>query len=324
MKHFLSVLFFVTFWMLPGMVSLAQSDFSKAPVSELSERQIRFRAMEQRALELSQRLSKMSGTEPIQLIDRNESMAPVPLESPAQESYDSLPGPIVEPLVLPETENTEEELTVFSSEVSRVAPTNQQRKGDYYFMPLIGIVASSSVSINYAAEVNGHEYTLDDDLEGGWGNSIGLSAGRRWDNWFADIAVSYQYQKYTNPDLYDGIGFTTWDIRGVEESFVFSVGGGYSVPITRRLSHAGGFAVGLGWRRNSVDATFYDGITTTIKDPVNESSLVFSYDFSLGLEYLFINNFSGYLGYKFLGMTKNKNFGSSFQHLIELGVGANF
>ena len=104
MKHFLSVLFFVTAWMLAGKVSLAQSDFSKAPVSELSERQIRFRAMEQRALELSQRLSKMSGTEPIQLIDRNESMEPVALESTAQESYDSLPGPIVEPLVLPEAE----------------------------------------------------------------------------------------------------------------------------------------------------------------------------------------------------------------------------
>ena len=200
MKHFLSVLFFVTAWMLAGKVSLAQSDFSKAPVSELSERQIRFRAMEQRALELSQRLSKMSGTEPIQLIDRNESMEPVALESPAQESYDSLPGPIVEPLVLPEAENTEEEPTVFSSEVSRVAPTNQQRKGDYYFMPLIGIVASSSVSASYKDASRG--IRPDDSLEGGWGNSVGFNAGKRWDNWYSDIALSYQYQKYSHPNFF--------------------------------------------------------------------------------------------------------------------------
>ena len=203
MKHILSVLFFITAWMLSGMVSLAQSDFSKSPVSELSERQIRFRAMEQRALELSQRLSKMSGTEPIQLIDRNESMTPVPLGSPAQESYDSLPGPIVEPLVLPETEETEEELTVFSSEVSRVAPTNQQRKGDYYFMPLIGIVASSSVSASYKDASIGR--SLDDSLEGGWGNSVGFNAGKRWDNWYSDIGLSYQYQKYSHPQL-----FSSW------------------------------------------------------------------------------------------------------------------
>jgi hypothetical protein len=128
MKYFLSIFIYAAVWMLAGKVSLARNDFSKGPVSELSERQIRFQAMEQRALELSQRLSKMSGTEPIQLIDRNESITPVPLGSPAQESYDSLPGPIVEPLVLPEKEEAEIESIVFSSEVSRVAPTNQQRK----------------------------------------------------------------------------------------------------------------------------------------------------------------------------------------------------
>ena len=33
--------------------------------------------MEQRAFELSQKLSEMSGTEPIELIDRNESLDPV-------------------------------------------------------------------------------------------------------------------------------------------------------------------------------------------------------------------------------------------------------
>ena len=321
MKHFLSFLFFVTAWMLAGKLSLAQSDFSKAPVSELSERQIRFRAMEQRALELSQRLSKMSGTEPIQLIDRNESMEPVALESTAQESYDSLPGPIVEPLVLPEAENTEEEPTVFSSEVSRVAPTNQQRKGDYYFMPLLGFSTASTVSVNYK---NG-SHELFDELDGEFGNSVGITLGRRWDNWYADLGLSYTYQTYENPNFKDFMQVTIIPSVGTEESFSLMFGGGYSVPLTDKLSHSGGFAMGASFRRNTFDATvMFPGLPPKVLDTKNESSLVFAYDFSLGLEYLFINNFSGYLGYKFLGMTKNKDFGSSFQHLIELGVGANF
>ena len=89
-----SVFFALSLWVPLG----AQSE-DGAPVSEL---QRRFLQMEQRALELSQRLSEMSGTEPIQLIDRNESLDPVELETDAQQSYDELPGPMVEPLPIPE------------------------------------------------------------------------------------------------------------------------------------------------------------------------------------------------------------------------------
>ena len=55
-----------------------------------------------------------------------------------------------------------------------------------------------------------------------------------------------------------------------------------------------------------------------------ESSLVFTYDFSMGLEYMFSQNYSARLGYRLLGLTSNESFDGSFQHLIELGVGANF
>ena len=118
----------------PRSFVCAQSD-EGAPVSEL---QRRFLQMEQRALDLSKRLSEMSGTEPIELIDRNESLAPVQLETDAQQSYDQLPGPMVEPLPIPEEPITEDVPTVYQSEVVRVAPTTQQRKGDYYLMPIIG------------------------------------------------------------------------------------------------------------------------------------------------------------------------------------------
>lgn len=304
-----------------AVVLSAQPDFSQAPVSELSQRQLRFRAMEQRALELSQRLSKMSGTEPIVLIDRNESMEPVPVQSDAQQSYDTLPGPMVEPLALPKEEENEEKPTIFQSEVERVAPTNQQRKGDYYFMPFIGIAASSSVSLQYDTK----GLPLSDKLDGDWGNAVGVSGGKRWDNWYAEVGISYQYQKFSTSNFDDNTPNSTIPANGVEESIILSIEGGYSVPITERLSHLGGAGLGFGWKKNSFDGDVYVlGSYKGPLDPKNESSLVFAYDFSLGLEYLFINNFSGYFGYKFLGLTKNKDFGSSFQHLIELGVGANF
>ena len=323
MKGRLLKVYWICFSFFCESVLWSQPSLSQAPVSELSQRQLRFLEMEQRALELSERLSKMYGTDPIVLIDRNESLDPVPVETNAQQSYDTLPGPMVEPLVLPEEEEKEKKPTIFQSEVNRVAPTNQQRKGDYYFMPIIGIAASSSVSAKY--KTGG--ISLDDKLDGGWGNAVGVSGGKRWDNWYAELSLSYQYQKYSNSDFnHHGGGSTILPVSGIEESIIFLFGTGYSVPITERLSHMGGVGLGFGWKKNSLDGELFlrGGRHIRSLDPKNESSLVFAYDFSLGFEYLFVNNFSGYLGYKFLGMTQNKDFGGSFQHLIELGVGANF
>ena len=306
----------------------AQDNFNEVPVSELSQRQIRFRAMEQRAIKLSEKLSKMSGTEPIELFDRNESLEPVPLETDAQSSYDSLPGPLVEPLPLPVEEPVEEQPVQFKSEVTRVVATTQQRKGDYYFMPTIGFAATANLNVNYVGILpSGDPFSVEDDLDGGWGNGISLNAGRRWDNWFAELGLSYQYQKYENPDLYDGDPDTIVDSSGVEEAINFLFSAGYTIPLSSKLSHIGAFGLGLGSRSNTINVTFDTGIPNVPVEqlpPMNQSSVVFAYDFSLGFEYMFVNNFSGYVGYKFLGMTKNKNFGTSYQHLVELGVGANF
>ena len=298
-----------------GSFVCAQSD-EGAPVSEL---QRRFLQMEQRALDLSKRLSEMSGTEPIELIDRNESLAPVQLETDAQQSYDQLPGPMVEPLPIPEEPITEEVPTVYQSEVVRVAPTTQQRKGDYYLMPLVGFAVATSTTFTE------HEY--DDDLHGEWGNAIGLFAGKRWDNWLAYVRISYQYLEYENP-LFKADNPTR--VFGNEESYSASFGGGYSIPLTQKLSTYGALGIGFAWRKNSADVQFQieqDGHLKWVDDPEGDrtkSSLVFTYDFSMGLEYMFSQNYSARLGYRLLGLTSNESFDGSFQHLIELGVGANF
>jgi opacity protein-like surface antigen len=275
--------------------------------------------MEQRALELSQRLSEMSGTEPIQLIERNESLEPIELETDAQLSYDELPGPTIEPLPLP-IEDPEPELpTVYKSEVSRVAPTSQQRKGDYYFMPFVGVSFSSSTTYSFATENNNFE----DDLPGDWGNSVGLSVGRRLDNWLLYGRLAYQHHEFTTNSFQNDSGNQV-RASGLEESFSLSIGGGYNVPITAHLSTNGTMGIGFAWRRNTFDAQFNDGTDFVFLTSDNQSSLVFTYDFSMGLEYLFTQNYSARLGYRLLGLTSNESFEGSFQHLIELGVGANF
>jgi opacity protein-like surface antigen len=284
-----------------------------APVSEL---QRRFMQMEQRAIELSQRLSEISGTEPIELIDRNESLEPVDLETEAQQSYNELPGPLVEPLPIPKDESSEEVPTVYQSEVVRVVPTTQQRKGDYYVMPLVGFAVATQTSFK--------KDLLDDNLDGDWGNSIGITAGKRWDNWLAYAQVAYQYLEYDNPNFAGQAAQT--HVMGTEESFSLSIGGGYTISLTPNLSTYGTLGAGFAYRRNSADVLeLIGGIWEPNPSYTSaESSLVFTYDFSMGLEYLFSQNYSARLGYRLLGLTSNESFEGSFQHLIELGVGANF
>ena len=286
---------------------------SSPPISELQRKFIR---LEQRAIKLSEQIADATGTEPIQLIDRNESLNPVEIESSAQQSYDSLPGPTVTPLVLPEKEPEEPKPTVFQSEVNRVVATTQQRKGDYYIMPIIGFAAATRTS--YTPD------QLDDELDGEWGNSIGLTLGKRWDNWMAYTRIGYQYLQYSNNDFV-GNGLDT-QVEGTEESYSISIGGGYAVPITESLSTYGLSGIGFAWRRNSADVKelLLGNWQINPDFPSSESSLVFTYEFSLGFEYMFKNNFSAILGYRLLGLTSNKSFEGSFQHLIELGVGANF
>jgi hypothetical protein len=155
------------------------------PEPVISEREFRFREVEQRALDLSQRLSELTGTEPIELIDRNRSLSPVRYDSSAQRAFDVLPGPLEE--IEPVIEETEEESepVVYASDVKRVVPTTQQRKGDYYIMPIVGLAFSSQSKWKDEVEA----FTLDGDM----GNLLGAKLGRRWDNWQAGVMIAYQY-----------------------------------------------------------------------------------------------------------------------------------
>ena len=117
----------------------------------------------------------------------------------------------------------------------------------------------------------------------------------------------------------------------MEESYAISVGGGYSVPLSEKFSTTGTLGVGTAWRRNSFDADLYSttslggvAFTTQFSHTDFQSSMVFTYDLALGFEYLISENFTAFAGYRLLGLTENKSFEGSFQHLFELGAGANF
>ena len=77
---------------------------------------------------------------------------------------------------------------VFTSEVRRVVPTTQQRKGDYYVMPMIGLGFASKTKFSDS----GYAHTLDGEM----GNLLGVSFGKRWDNWVVSSRVSYHHLDY--------------------------------------------------------------------------------------------------------------------------------
>jgi hypothetical protein len=316
--------FFIACYAILACFSLfGQSANLQEPI--ISEREFRFREVEQRALDLSKRLSEITGTEPIELIDRNRSLVPVRYEGSAQRAFDVLPGPLQEPdpeVELPELKEEEPEPVVFTSEVRRVVPTTQQRKGDYYIMPMIGLAFSSKTKWQDDVDT----FTLEGDL----GNILGVEIGRRWDNWLASIMVSYQYMDFKDFAYTDSSTDDLNKLVGNEESYAITLNGGYSIPLSEKLSHNGSLGLGFAWRRNLVNRSYLvpandeDKASWAPYDPVLDSSLVFTYELSLGFEYLFVNNFSGYFGYRLMGLSSNKSFEGAFQHLLELGVGANF
>ena len=146
------------------------------------------------------------------------------------------------------------------------------------------------------------------------------------------LRFSYQHQRYENNDFSSGIAGIHAEAEGMEESYSVSFGGGYSVPLLNKLSTIGTLGIGTAWRRNSFNSDLYitgtlGGVTITNKfDSYSDfqSSMVFTYDLALGFEYFLAENFSSYFGYRMLGLTSNKDFEGSFQHLFELGAGANF
>ena len=80
-------------------------------------------------------------------------------------------------------------------------------------------------------------------LEGDLGNVLGVELARRWDNWLISTLISYQYLDF------DQIRYTDSTIQNKiqanEESYSISLNGGYSIPLSEKLSHNGSLGLGF-------------------------------------------------------------------------------
>ena len=190
------------------MISFFSPVLSAQSVSE-QRRETYYQNLEARARSLSQKLAEISGTEPIPFHSPKRSvlstMESNPTNASPQTAYDSLPGPIIEP-VLPSEPQGE---TLYRADgtpvILKAAPTTspaidsspssvtskrairrnmEKERGSYFIQPFIGVaLPSSSISLGI--------FSSPAEVETKVGNIIGLSVGRRWDNLEGEIHFGY-------------------------------------------------------------------------------------------------------------------------------------
>ena len=282
--------------------------------NEVLDRDEYFRRLEQRALSLSQKFADISGTEPVRLITpRKEktytSPPQTPITYPPQSYYDALPGPQPEyekqPVSIEQNDTAPSTQQFVDHQVIEFQPTMEDKRGEYYLRPFIALQVPRDQKFD-SSNIN--------ELDSYVGYSLGLHAGKRIDNFTAGLRLGYFYNEMAKRS---GL------IRIEAENELLALTGtvGFSASMTEKLSFDFGLGLGFGNRLNSW--------TTQIltNSPTAESSFektVFTYEFSLLLDYAYSENLSAFGGYRLVGASDNGQFDRMVSHLFEVGVGANF
>lgn len=192
-----------------------------------------------------------------------------------------------------------------SSEGERVDSLEDSR-GSYYLLPFVSLAIPSSVTLDLPA---GAQSKIETEV----GYAMGFNLGRRWGNWIGEIHFDYGKVEFGNYSAAELIVPAT----GESEIMVIGARFGHGLPLGEKGFLRMGLGVGFGSREDTV-------VPARDVDPVSSDHSVFTYDASLGLGYAFSENFSGHLGYRFLGTNNNENFGPLRNHLVELALGADF
>jgi hypothetical protein len=281
--------------------------------NEVLDRDEYFRRLEQRALSLSQKFADISGTEPVRLITPRKAKTYTPPQTPItyspQNYYDALPGPqpdYEKPSVSIEQNNTTLSTQQFvDDQVIEFHPTMEEKRGEYYLRPFIALQLPRDQKFN-SSSIN--------ELDSYAGYSLGLHAGKRIDNFTAGLRLSYFYN-----DMAKRNGL----IRIEAENELLALTGtvGFSASMTENLSFDFGLGLGFGNRLNSWTTQFNPFPPEA--EPSFEKT-VFTYEFSLLLDYAYSENLSAFGGYRLVGASDNGRFDRMVSHLFELGVGANF
>ena len=183
-------------------------------------------------------------------------------------------------------------------------------RGSYYLLPFVSLAIPSSVSLDVGKGSKS-------DLEAEIGYALGFAVGRRWKNWVGEFHLDYGKTEYVT--LSDPSIARVLPAAGESEIIVVGARAGYGFPLGEDGWLRMGLGVGIGSRDDEVT-----NLTFPSSSPSPTDHSVFTYDVLLGLGYAFTEDFSGHLGYRFLGTTDNGDFGPLRNHLIELAFGADF
>jgi hypothetical protein len=281
--------------------------------NEVLDRDEYFRRLEQRALSLSKKFADISGTEPVRLITPRKAKVYTPPQTPLsyspQSYYDALPGPqpdYEKPSASIEQNNTTLSTQQFvDDQVIEFHPTMEEKRGEYYLRPFIALQLPRDQKFNSSSI---------SELDSYAGYSLGLHAGKRIDNFTAGLRLSYFYNEMAKRN---GL------VRIEAENELLALTGtvGFSASMTEKLSFDFGLGLGFGNRLNSWTIQFNPFPPTA--EPSFEKT-VFTYEFSLLLDYAYSENLSAFGGYRLVGASDNGRFDRMVSHLFEAGVGANF
>ena len=305
---------------IPFLISMAGFLFlpcffaqGQGTTNEVLDRDEYFRRLEQRALSLSQKFADISGTEPVRLITPRKAKVYTPPQTPLsyspQSYYDALPGPqpdYEKPSASIEQNNTTLSTQQFvDDQVIEFHPTMEEKRGEYYLRPFIALQLPRDQKFNSSSI---------SELDSYAGYSLGLHAGKRIDNFTAGLRLSYFYNEMAKRN---GL------VRIEAENELLALTGtvGFSASMTEKLSFDFGLGLGFGNRLNSWTTQFNPFPPTA--GPSFEKT-VFTYEFSLLLDYAYSENLSAFGGYRLVGASDNGRFDRMVSHLFEAGVGANF
>jgi hypothetical protein len=309
---------------LPLIISLG-SLFAQVP-NEMITRDQYLDKLEERFLNATSELNEISGIK-FQVPESSLSQA-----SPAQSSFENLPGPIqtnspnllsdeeiiseimkeeneIEDtgiLVIEESNETLEEKIL---EVKVVPPRYlEDELGKFYIQPFIGLSLISG-QMNLAGDALP---SVDHDL----GYGLGINYGRRWGNLYGEIHLSH----YEND--FSGVyaGSVIIDVDG--STYITNLGArlGYNFFLGQKswIKAATGF--GFAERRTIYEAKITPGGSIS----KGESSSVFSYDFLVAMAYEISPGWDASITYRFLNVNEYNIYDDISAHLFEVAVAKNF
>jgi len=271
-----------------------------------------FRRLEERALKLSGKFAEISGTQPVKLFEARQPQdkakklpsfnSPYPGFSDSRFDATSMQSALAADL-----NGADVGVSKFvDEEVIEYQPTMEDKRGQYFLRPFIALQANSDQKFK----------TLLPDLtkiDSHIGYSLGLHAGTRVQDFNLGIRFAYHYNEFSKST-------TLNSLEGENELLSFLVSGGYSVSLREELTLELGAGLGFSNRFNFALLE----IGGSVLPPISSDKTVFTYDFSILLDYAYTENLSAFAGYRFVGVSKNGPFDRYVSHLFELGLAASF